>query len=111
MFKWMGIATALYLVAWIVYLEVSPSMGNVWWRTGTTGAKEFTPWGIWATVIAPFKRGHGILWTPTFWDVNPWPVLGILGFIGTVSLWHRGGMAGPSSVLPPHLHAADKMSQ
>lgn len=103
MFKWLGIA-AVYLVAWVLYLE-SPSMGNVWWRTGATGAKEFTPWGIWATAVAPFRKGHGVLWTPAFWDVNPWPVL---GFIGMGYLWPRGGMVDPSSALPPHLHEADK---
>lgn len=77
----MGIVAALYLVVWVLYLE-SPVMGNVWWRTGSAGSKEFTPWGIWATAAAPFKRGHGVLWTPAFWDVNPWPILGILVGLG-----------------------------
>ena len=74
-------AITAYILGWIAYLEVSPSMGNVWWRTNAEGHKEFTPWGIWATAAAPFKRGHGIFWTPAFWDINPWPLLGILGFL------------------------------
>jgi len=86
MFRYAGIfCIALYILGWIAYLEISPSMGNVWWRQGPEGTKEFCPWGIWATAVAPFKRGHGIFWWPTFWDINPWPVLGIM--IGVAVYW------------------------
>lgn len=111
MFKWVGIAAAVYLIAWALYLEISPSMGNVWWRTGTTGAKEFAPWGIWAAAVAPFKWGHGVLWTPAFWDVNPWPVLGMMGLLSMAFLWYHEDTADPFLVWPPHLHAADKTFQ
>jgi hypothetical protein len=79
MFKYIGlIGILVYVLGWIAYLELSPTLGNIWWRTNSEGMKEFCPWGIWATAIAPFKRDHEAFWHPSFWDMNPWPVLGML---------------------------------
>lgn len=113
MFRYICVLAILgYIIGWVAYLELSPSMGNVWWRINTLGVKEFTPWGIWATAIAPFKQGHGLFWTPAFWDVNPWPALGIIVFIimywkhlyekgevneeSTRHLYENGGIKGES---------------
>ncbi len=76
MFRYAVCFAVLYILGWIAYLELSPTLGNIWWRQGAEGLKEFCPWGIWATAIAPFR--HVAFWHPSFWDMNPWPVLVIL---------------------------------
>ncbi len=76
MFRYVVCFAVLYVLGWIAYLELSPTLGNIWWRRNAEGLKEFCPWGIWATAIAPFR--HAAFWHPSFWDMNPWPVLVIL---------------------------------
>lgn len=88
MFKFLLVFGILltYGLAWAAYLELSPSMGNVWWRTTSEGSKEFCPWGLWATAVAPFKQGHTLFWHPSFWDINPWPALLLLGGLSSLVL-------------------------
>jgi len=62
------IATMLYSIGFIIYLELSPRLGNIWYRTGSDGLKHINFSGLIEFVYKPFT--HGFFWRPQFWDIN-----------------------------------------
>jgi hypothetical protein len=104
MFRYVGIVGLFFV--WLAHLELSPRLGNIWLRRDAEGVLRFSPGGLKALFVAPWHTRE--LWSPLFWDVNPWPVLASLSILGV--LWHLWGTATPLLELPPHLHEDDKRS-
>ncbi len=76
------IATLAILLFWILWIEFGKGMGNVWLRMDTTGERVFHPQGVWAMLIAPWRElaaGRTWLWWPSYWDLNVWIWVGLLG--------------------------------
>jgi hypothetical protein len=104
MFRCVGIlGFAGMVIVWLAYLELSPRLGNIWLRPDAEGVRRFAPGGLKALFVAPWRTWE--LWSPAFWDVNPWPAICILGV--PALLW---ASADPSPESLPHPHAACKMS-
>jgi hypothetical protein len=57
----------------VLYLELNPSMGNIWIRDN-----HFTPRGIINVIIYPLKNIR--MWYPDMWDINFF--IWILGYYG-----------------------------
>jgi hypothetical protein len=96
MFKYIGV----YCIVWLAYLELSPRLGNIWLRRDAEGVQRISIGSLKALLAAPWYTTE--LWWPSYWDVNPWPVLALI-----VLLW---GMANQLPVSHLHLREDDKMS-
>jgi hypothetical protein len=104
MFRYVGLVGLV--VTWLAYLELSPRLGNIWLRYDAEGVRRFAIGGLKALFVAPFHTKE--LWSPTFWDVNPWPALAGLSILVVASLlW---GRVNPSPESPQPLHAVGKRS-
>ena len=66
---------------YVGYLELCPSMGNIWWRDG-----HFSPKGIYNCVFYPFKNIR--MWWPDMWDINfPMWIIIYIFFKNTITLF------------------------
>jgi hypothetical protein len=63
----------LITVGFIAYLELSPGMGNIWYRNN-----RLMPIGALRVMIYPFKNRQ--MWWPGVWDIN-YPVWLIFGYL------------------------------
>lgn len=63
----------VYIIAYILYLELSPGLGGIWLRPNDTGALSVSISSFWAMISYPFS--HINMWNPRNWDINPWPIL------------------------------------
>ena len=106
MFRCVGIVGLC--LAWLAYLELSPTLGNIWLRRDAEGVLRFAPGGLKALLIAPWHTWE--LWWPSFWDINPWPFI-FLCISMLVVLQLPWGRADPLPELPQPLHVDDKTSQ
>jgi hypothetical protein len=50
------------------YVELNPSMTNIWWRINSEGVKQIRIENLYALMLAPFK--YSFYWYPTTWDIN-----------------------------------------
>ena len=50
-------------ILFLLYIQFSPKMGNVWYRDG-----HFTPQGALNLMIYPFQ--NILMWNPKVWDIN-----------------------------------------
>ena len=55
----LGVATGCY----IIYMELSPSMGNIWWRDGRVSVR-----GAVMCMLYPLREWR--MWTPSMWSAN-----------------------------------------
>jgi hypothetical protein len=51
-----------------IYLELSPGLGNIWYRIGADGARHFSPKSLLSIIVNPLISSD--LWQPSLWDVN-----------------------------------------
>jgi hypothetical protein len=58
----------LYTLFFALYLELNPSITNVWYRTGSDGLKHIYPSNLFYFIIEPIKTKE--LWFPEFLDCN-----------------------------------------
>lgn len=58
----------LYLLIFISNLELSPSLGNIWYRIGSDGVRHIQLLSILEVIIKPLTCFY--LWLPRFWDIN-----------------------------------------
>ena len=58
----------LVFLLWVFYLEINPSITNVWLRPNEKGDITFCPQNIFNFLIQPFKCLW--MWNPRFWDIN-----------------------------------------
>ena len=58
---------------YLIYVQFSPSMGNIWYRSG-----QFIPSSALNLMISPLWIKY--MWYPSFWDINyfMWLVFGEL---------------------------------
>ena len=61
-------ALFLYLVLFALYIEASPSMGNIWFRNDVNNVKKFQITGLISVIISPLRVKE--LWLPKNWDIN-----------------------------------------
>jgi hypothetical protein len=64
------IGMLIYLVIFASYLELNPSITNVWYRIEDDGQKHFRLVNLFNFIIQPFYIKE--LWYPKFWDLNFW---------------------------------------
>jgi|DEB0MinimDraft_10_1074344.scaffolds.fasta_scaffold82060_2 hypothetical protein len=49
--------------AFLLYIQFSPKMGNIWYRNG-----YFTPKGALSLIVYPLQEIK--MWNPNLWDIN-----------------------------------------
>lgn len=59
-----GLSTLLY----ILYLELSPGLGNIVFRINSEGVRSINIGSFIQFLKYPFKEYH--FWKPQFWDIN-----------------------------------------
>lgn len=60
----------LYTLFFAIYLEINPSLTNIWYRTGSDGEKHIYLSNYFYFIMKPFTMKE--LWYPEFWDCNFW---------------------------------------
>ena len=58
----------LYFFIFSAYLELSPKLGNIWYRIQDDGIRRVNPIYLFKFIILPFK--HIWMWNPINWDLN-----------------------------------------
>ena len=58
----------LSLIIFLIYLEFSPNLGNIWYRIDSTGNRKIMIKGAISVILYPFK--NITLWYPNNWDLN-----------------------------------------
>ena len=66
----MGFIKTLFMgtISYAFYIELSPGLGNIWYRTGVDGCKHIRLDNLWSLMINPLISRD--LWTPSLWDTN-----------------------------------------
>lgn len=66
---------AVSLLSFTAYLELSPGLGNIWWRNG-----RFMPSSI--VRMVTFCLTEKAVWRPSLWDLNycMWLTGSVLGY-------------------------------
>ena len=71
----------IYTIAFASYLELSPQIGNVWYRMGADGIRHVRPENLLAFIVKPMTMVE--LWYPSNWDINY-----IVGILITILLYY-----------------------
>jgi hypothetical protein len=69
----------IYTIAFASYLELSPQIGNVWYRMGADGIRHIRPENLLAFMVKPLSMVE--LWYPHNWDINYFAGLAIIGIL------------------------------
>jgi hypothetical protein len=59
---------SVYFLLFAAYLELSPKIGNVWYRMGVNGYREIRLSGLINIILKPLSMIE--LWYPANWDIN-----------------------------------------
>lgn len=62
-------------ILFALYVEFSPSMGNVWYRKDSDGIGFFSFGGLFDLIIFPLKNLQ--MWYPSMWDINFYIWIGV----------------------------------
>ena len=57
-----------YFIFFALYLELNPSITNIWYRYSDDGLRHFYPLNLFSFIIEPFYKIE--LWYPSYWDLN-----------------------------------------
>jgi hypothetical protein len=60
----------IILIAYSLYVQMSPTMGNIWLRPDIDGTQVFCPLGLIDLIFAPLKPDKLYFWEPHFWPIN-----------------------------------------
>jgi hypothetical protein len=63
----------IIFLIWLIYLEYSSKLGNIWWRINSKGQREFQFEGIIQMIFYPWKSWD--FWYPRMWDLNIYVIL------------------------------------
>ena len=80
-YKYLSQGTILGLILFILYLELSPKLGNVWYRYTSNGNRELQPKSLLHFLCYPFR--DTLFWRPENWDLNFIVVSGFTGILWT----------------------------
>ena len=58
----------IYFIIFSFYLELNPSITNIWYRFMDDGKRHIQLWNLIDFIIEPFRKKE--LWYPEFWDLN-----------------------------------------
>ena len=83
--KYFIYAIPLYSIWFLSYLELSPKLGNIWYRFASDGKKHINLGGLIEFIYKPFK--HSFFWWPKFWDINVY--MGIYITAVLINLLHK----------------------
>ena len=57
-------------IIYSLYVQLSPTMGNIWVREDSDGNLVFCPLGLLHLCIAPLHPDNMYLWEASFWPIN-----------------------------------------
>ena len=60
----------IIFIIYSLYVQMSPTMGNIWLRPDSDGNQVFCPLGLVDLIIAPLQFDKLYFWEPTFWSIN-----------------------------------------
>lgn len=66
--KYLTQGAFLGLILFILYLELSPKLGNIWFRYASNGERQIQPESLLHFLSYPFK--DTLFWKPENWDLN-----------------------------------------
>lgn len=72
----------VYFCIFCAYLELSPQIGNVWFRVGADGFRHINLSSLFYTIFSPFRIPE--LWYPKNWDLNYF--VGVFATFGIISM-------------------------
>ena len=62
-------------IAFLLYIQFSPGMGNIWYRNN----EYFSPMGAVNVILFPLQNGY--MWAPNMWDINYFMWVLVIGTI------------------------------
>lgn len=79
---------ALYVVAFFLYLELKPGLGQFFVRTNDRGRRVIDWQGMWNILCYPWT--YRIVWHPRFVDLNwmAWAAVGCIAEYLIISIMH-----------------------
>ena len=60
----------IIFIIYSLYVQLDPSMGNIWLRPDSDGTQVFCPLGLVDLILAPLKPDKLYFWEPHFWPIN-----------------------------------------
>lgn len=75
--KYITQGSLIGFICFIFYLELSPKLGNIWYRYSSSGERELQPESLLHMLSYPFK--DTLFWKPENWDLNFLVVSGLSG--------------------------------
>jgi len=58
----------IYFILFLLYLELSPKLMNIWLRCDSNNMLKICPGGVLQMLYKPFQNIY--FWKPKFWDIN-----------------------------------------
>ena len=78
-------AIPIYTILFMTYLEISPSLGNIWYRVASDNKKYINLAVLTEFIYKPFN--YSFFWRPQYWDLNIYIGLYITSML--ISLLHK----------------------
>jgi hypothetical protein len=60
----------IIFIAYSLYVQLSPTMGNIWLRPDINGTQVFCPLGLIDLIISPLYPDRYYFWEPHFLPIN-----------------------------------------
>ena len=60
----------IVLIIYSLYVQLSPTMGNIWIRSNSEGERVFCPMSLVDLILAPLQTDKTYFWEPNFWPIN-----------------------------------------
>jgi hypothetical protein len=60
----------IIFIAYSLYVQMSPTMGNIWLRPDLNGTQVFCPLGLIDLIFSPLNPNKLYFWEPHFWPIN-----------------------------------------
>jgi hypothetical protein len=60
----------IIFIFYSLYVQLSPTMGNIWLRPDSDGNQVFCPLGLVDLILAPLQSDKTYFWEPHFWPIN-----------------------------------------
>jgi hypothetical protein len=60
----------IIFIFYSLYVQLSPTMGNIWLRPDSDGTLVFCPLGLVDLILAPLQSDKLYFWESHFWPIN-----------------------------------------